>query len=185
MRLLLLNSGPVATLACGDLNKPLTGADMSDTESMVQDGDNGILIDSDIIAKISQSEELADEFGTEDNSTLRVIDCKSKAIIPGFVDSHTHLLWGGDRANEMQLRHNGLSYSDIANAGGGIQKTVQFTRNISNDSLSKLGEKRIKRALDFGTTTIECKSGYGLSVDSELKLLEVNQFLSESTISPS
>ena len=75
MRLLLLNSGPVATLACGDLNSPLTGADMSDTESMVQDGNNGILIESDIIAKISQSEELANDFGTEDNSTLRIIDC--------------------------------------------------------------------------------------------------------------
>ena len=169
MRLLLLNSGPVATLASGDINSPLTGTDMSDTESLVLNGENGIYIDGEIVSKIAHTEELAQEFGTEDNSTLRVIDCKSKAIIPGFVDSHTHLLWGGDRANEMQLRHNGLSYSDIANAGGGIQKTVQFTRNISNDSLSKLGEKRINWALDFGTTTMECKGGYGLSLDSELK----------------
>jgi len=181
MRLLLLNTGPVATLASGDINFPLRGTDMSDTESLVLEGENGILMDGDIVSKISTTEELAQEFGTEHNSTLRVIDCKSKAIIPGFVDSHTHLLWGGDRANEMQLRHNGLSYSDISQSGGGIQKTVKFTRNSSHDSLRKLGQKRIKRALDFGTTTIECKSGYGLSVDSELKLLEVNQLLSEST----
>ena len=181
MRLLLLNTGPVATLASGDINSPLAGSDMSDSESLVLDGENGILMDGDIVTKISHTEEFAQEFGTDDNSTLRVIDCKSKAIIPGFVDSHTHLLWGGDRANEMQLRHNGLSYSDIAKSGGGIQKTVQFTRNSSHDSLIKLGQKRIKRALDFGTTTMECKSGYGLSVDSELKLLEVNQILSEST----
>ena len=181
MRLLLLNSGPVATLACGDLNSPLTGADMSDTESMVQDGNNGILIESDIIAKISQSEELANEFGTEDNSTLRIIDCQGKAIIPGFVDSHTHLLWEGDRSNEMQLRHKGLTYSDIAESGGGIQKTVDFTRSASIESLTKLGQRRISRAFEFGTTTMECKSGYGLTVDSELKLLEVNQFLSEQT----
>ena len=114
MRLMLLNTGPVATLASGDINSPLTGTDMSNTESLVLDGDIGILIEGDIISKISASEELADEFGTEDNSTLRVLDCAGRAIIPGFVDSHTHLLWGGDRANEMQLRHNGMTYSDIA-----------------------------------------------------------------------
>tara|TARA_B100000676_G_scaffold308504_1_gene369473 strand:- start:527 stop:1795 length:1269 start_codon:yes stop_codon:yes gene_type:complete len=181
MRLLLLNSGPVATLASGDLNSPLTGTDMSDTESMVLDGDNGILIDGDIVAKISQSEELSHEFGTEENSTLRIIDCEGKAIIPGFVDSHTHLLWEGDRANEMQLRHKGLTYSDIAKSGGGIQKTVNFTRSASIDSLTKLGQRRISRAFEFGTTTMECKSGYGLTVNSELKLLEVNQLLSERT----
>ena len=87
MRLLLFNSGPVATLASGDINSPLTGTDMSDTESLVLDGKNGILIDGDIVSKISHTEELAQEFGTEDNSTHRVIDCKGKAIIPGFVDS--------------------------------------------------------------------------------------------------
>jgi len=181
MRLMLLNTGPVATLASGDINSPLTGTDMSNTESLVLDGENGILVERDFISKISSSEELAVEFGTEDNSTLRVIDCQGKAIIPGFVDSHTHLLWGGDRANEMQLRHNGMTYSDIAKSGGGIQKTVKYTRNFSNDGLCKLGIKRITRALEFGTTTMECKSGYGLSVDSELKLLEVNQLLSELT----
>ena len=181
MRLLLHNSGPVATLASGDLNSPLTGTDMSDTESMVMEGNNGILIDGDIISKISQSEELTHEFGTDDNSTLHIIDCKGKAIIPGFVDSHTHLLWEGDRANEMQLRHKGLTYSDIAKSGGGIQKTVDFTRSASIESLTKLGLMRISRAFEFGTTTMECKSGYGLTVNSELKLLEVNQFLSEQS----
>ena len=181
MRLLLHNSGPVATLASGDLNSPLTGTDMSDTESMVMEGNNGILIDCDIISKISQYEELTHEFGTDDNSTLHIIDCKGKAIIPGFVDSHTHLLWEGDRANEMQLRHKGLTYSDIAKSGGGIQKTVDFTRSASIESLTKLGQMRISRAFEFGTTTMECKSGYGLTVNSELKLLEVNQFLSEQS----
>ena len=100
MRLLLHNSGPVATLASDDLNSPLTGTDMSDIESMVMDGNNGILIDGDIISKISQSEELTHEFGTEDNSTLQIIDCKGKAIIPGFVDSHTCLLYTSDAADE-------------------------------------------------------------------------------------
>ena len=124
---------------------------------------------------------MANEFGTEDNSTLRIIDCQGKAIIPGFVDSHTHLLWEGDRSNEMQLRHRGLTYSDIAKSGGGIQKTVDFTRSATIESLTKLGQRRISSAFQFGTTTMECKSGYGLTVDSELKLLEVNQFLSEQT----
>ena len=144
---MLLNTGPVATLASGDINSPLTGTDMSNTESLVLHGENGILIERDFISKISSSEELAVEFGTEDNSTLRVIDCQGKAIIPGFVDSHTHLLWGGDRANEMQLRHNGMTYSDIAKSGGGIQKTVKYKRNFSKDGLCKLGNKRLTRAL--------------------------------------
>ena len=181
MGLLLLNCGPVATLSDGDINLPLIGQQMSDIESQTIDGNNGILMSADSIEKISQSEELSHEYGFEDTQSMKIFDCKGKAIIPGFVDSHTHLLWDGDRANEMQLRHSGLSYSEIAKSGGGIQKTVQFTRKASFERLTNLGLKRIERAFSHGTTTMECKSGYGLSLESEIRLLKSTQFLSENT----
>jgi len=181
MGLLLLNCGPVATLSDGDINLPLIGQQMSDIESQTIEGNNGILMSADSIEKISQSEELSHEYGFEDSQSLQIFDCKGKAIIPGFVDSHTHLLWDGDRANEMQLRHSGLSYSEIAKSGGGIQKTVKFTRRASFERLTNLGLKRINRAFSHGTTTMECKSGYGLSLESEIRLLQSTQFLSETT----
>lgn len=181
MGLLLLNCGPVATLSDGDINLPLIGNQMSDIESQTIDGNNGILMSNDSIEKISQSEELSHEYGFEDTQSMQIFDCNGKAIIPGFVDSHTHLLWDGDRANEMQLRHSGLSYSEIAKSGGGIQKTVQFTRKASFERLTNLGLKRIERAFSHGTTTMECKSGYGLSLESEIRLLQSTQFLSEIT----
>ena len=181
MRLLLLNAGPIATLASGDINTPLTGYDMSDTDSLCLPAGNGIFVEDSMIVSIDDSEKLSSEFGNEDNETLKVMDCKGKAIIPGFVDSHTHLLWDGDRANEMQLRQSGLSYSDIAAEGGGIQKTVGFTRSASFERLIDIGESRICRAMDFGTTTMECKSGYGLSVESELKLLKACNVLATNT----
>ena len=129
MRLLLLNAGPIATIDNGDPTIPLKGADMSDTEKLTLPRGYGILIENGIVYKIGQTDSLNNEFGSEDTESLSVIDCNNQAIIPGFVDSHTHLLWDGDRANEMHLRQQGLSYSDIANLGGGITKTVEFTRN--------------------------------------------------------
>mgnify|MGYP001295256644 FL=1 len=182
MRLLLLNAGPIATMASGDHTKPLVGVEMGDRESLVSEGGLGILIESGIVTKIDDSESLESEFGSVDvNDSLRVVDCASRALIPGFVDSHTHLLWDGDRANEMALRQSGLSYSDIASRGGGIMKTVDATRNADLNRLMELGRKRIARAVSFGTTTMECKSGYGLSLDSELRLLKAIGQLSEES----
>ena len=183
MRLLLLNAGPIATMAAGDYTKPLVGADMGDRESLVSEAGLAILTESGIVTKILDSESLESEFGSVDiDGSLRVVDCASRALIPGFVDSHTHLLWDGDRANEMALRQSGLSYTDIASRGGGIMKTVDATRNADLNRLMELGRKRIARAAALGTTTMECKSGYGLSLDSELRLLKAIGRLSTESL---
>ena len=92
MRLLLLNTGPIATLSNHDVETPLTGEDMSNEESLCLEGGQGILVSDGTIETISQTQELSHEYGMEENSDLHVFDCQEKAIIPGFVDCHTHLV---------------------------------------------------------------------------------------------
>src|SRR5207247_1163384 len=89
------------------------------------------------------------------------------------IDCHTHLVYGGNRANEFEQRLNGATYADIAKAGGGIMSTVRATRAASENELFRAGLKRLDTLLDEGVTTIEIKSGYGLDVDTELKMLRV------------
>jgi len=147
---------------------------MNDRESLVHSAGMAIMIENNNIESIKESSQLCDEFGTNPiPNSLKVTDCNGFAMIPGFVDCHTHLLWDGDRSDEMHLRQLGHSYIDIAKMGGGISKTVKATRNASVPRLSQLGESRLNRAINFGTTTMECKSGYGLSTESELKLLSI------------
>ena len=164
----------MAHLSNGDYNSPLTGAMMSERESLVHNSGMAILIDNKVIKSIEESSKLCAEFGTDSiPNYLNVTNCQGFAMIPGFVDCHSHLLWDGDRSNEMILRQSGHSYTDIAKMGGGISKTVKATRNATESRLAKLGNSRLNRASKFGTTTMECKSGYGLSTDSELKLLSI------------
>lgn len=100
-----------------------------------------------------------------------------KSITAGWVDCHTHLVFAGDRSEEFALRCGGMTYDEIAKRGGGIVKTVQSTRDASMRELETLAIERMKEAMGFGTRVIEIKSGYGLSHDSEIKLLEVAQRL--------
>lgn len=103
----------------------------------------------------------------------KVIDVKDKVVTPGLVDCHTHLVFAGSRADEFELRIQGKTYQEIAQMGGGINSTVTQTRKASAKELFKSGMGRLNRMLSFGTTTVEAKSGYGLSTESELKILEV------------
>jgi imidazolonepropionase len=109
-----------------------------------------------------------------------VIDCDKNWILPGFVDCHTHLVWGGSRSNEFEMRLNGVSYEEISKKGGGILSTVKATRNASKHELFLLASKRIKALMNQGVTSLEIKSGYGLNLETELKLLDVIKQLDDS-----
>ena len=101
------------------------------------------------------------------------IDCSGRAVMPGFVDAHTHLVFSGDRAHEFARRLAGESYQEIAAGGGGIRSTVEATRSASEDELFALAAARVAHMVRHGTTTVEIKSGYGLDVETEVRLLRV------------
>jgi imidazolonepropionase len=107
----------------------------------------------------------------------QVIDCGRKLVIPGLVDCHTHLCFGGWRGDEFELRLQGASYQEIAAAGGGIASTVTATRSASIGSLQRKAQAALDGMLELGVTTVECKTGYGLDEANELKQLEVYQRL--------
>ena len=101
------------------------------------------------------------------------IDCAGRWITPGLIDCHTHLVYGGDRAHEFELRLQGASYEEIARAGGGILSSVKATRAASEEALFASADRRLAELIREGVTTVEIKSGYGLDIESEAKVLRV------------
>ena len=142
-------------------------------------GGKSIIVKNNIIEDIVES---IDEF---ESSDAEFIDVGQRAIIPGFIDAHNHLVWAGDRFNEHRLRMEGKSYADIAKMGGGIMQTVQSTRHASDEQLYRIGMNRLKESLQNGTTFLEAKSGYGLSTKDELRLLEIVDLLKKASNIPS
>ena len=108
------------------------------------------------------------------------IDTAHKAVLPGFVDSHTHLVFGGYRPDEFLWRMGGMSYMDIMNRGGGIINTMKATREASEAELADHAMDHLKKMLAMGVTTVEAKSGYGQDYDTEIKQLHVTRKLNAS-----
>jgi imidazolonepropionase len=127
---------------------------------------------------VGKTEELSQKFFL--NRDGREIDATGRVVMPGLIDAHTHLIFAGSRENEFEQRIQGLSYQEIAERGGGILSTVEATRRASFDELFSLGKKRLDWMLCKGVTTLEAKSGYGLSLRDELKILKVMKALQES-----
>ncbi len=117
--------------------------------------------------------------GIVDWKDLEVLDCSGKIVMPCFADSHTHIVYAGNREQEFVDRINGLSYEEIANRGGGILNSVKKLRSTSEDELFEQAKVRLIEIIEQGTGAVEIKSGYGLDVESELKMLRVIRRLKE------
>lgn len=163
MNLLINNIGQLVTVAANG-KRVKTGEEM---RSLAVAPDASLLIENGIIAAIGKKDELP---APED---FDVIDADGRTLLPGFVDSHTHTVFAGSREQEFALRAGGKSYQEIAEAGGGIISTMRAIREASKKELYHLAERRLDAMMQFGTTAVEIKSGYGLSPEGEIKMLEV------------
>ncbi|MEP6586188.1 MAG: imidazolonepropionase, partial [Candidatus Udaeobacter sp.] len=136
--------------------------------------DGGMLVRNGKIEKVGPSDEIEKNVGDEE-----IVDVGGRVVMPGFIDAHTHLVFAGNRLDDFERRSRGETYEQIAKAGGGIWSTVQKTRAASELDLLAQAKKHANWLLSCGTTTVEAKSGYGLTVEDELKLLRVMRQLKE------
>jgi imidazolonepropionase len=138
--------------------------------------DAAVVVAGERIAWVGKTEDLPD-----DVDAIQSIDAGGAAVVPGFVDAHTHAVFAGERADEFALRMAGASYEEILAAGGGIYSTVEATRAASLGDLVSASVPRIDHMLVSGTTTAEVKSGYGLDVDTEVRMLEAATAIADIT----
>jgi imidazolonepropionase len=139
----------------------------------------GVIIEGDHFSWIGRMEDLP---MTRLHDT-DVLDCINRTVMPGFVDAHTHLVFGGSREDEFAMRSSGATYQEIGAAGGGILSTVKSVRQTSKKDLKKKARIYLNGALKSGTTTLEIKSGYGLDPDSETRMLEaINELNDEEFV---
>ncbi len=170
--LAVLNCSQLVTLA--GAKRPRTGGDLREL-SILKDG--AMLVRGDRLEAVGRSREI-ESLITDD---CEVVDAGHRVVLPGFVDAHTHPVFAGIRVNEFEQRSTGATYREIAARGGGIRSTVRATRNASLNELVKAGRRYAQWFLRCGTTTVEAKSGYGLTVEDELKILRAIRQLSDET----
>ena len=162
--LIIKNAAELVTCS-GFKAKP--GSEMSELHIIPQ---GAVVIEDGVIRAVGSTEEILKTHG---GKGYEVLDATGKAVLPGFVDSHTHFVFGGYRADEFSWRLRGDSYMEIMERGGGIINSVRATREASREELFMAGKRRLDSMLSFGVTTVEGKSGYGLDTETEIKQLEV------------
>jgi len=168
--LLIVNAEELLTLA-GSQGKPRTGKEMRDL-GIVRDG--AVAIREGRIVGVGRTKDVTRQFRAG-----YVVSAQGKTVLPGFVDPHTHLVFAGSREDEFEMRVEGASYMEILASGAGILKTVRETRRARVERLVELGLERLDAMLIHGTTTVEAKSGYGLTTADELKILEATRRLNQ------
>ncbi len=167
--ILIVNAEELVTLAGSQ--KPRTGKQMRELQ-IIRDG--AVAIREGKIVAVGKTSDVSKTFRGEN-----VINAKGKTVLPGFVDPHTHLVFAGSREDEFQMRVEGASYMEILNNGGGVFKTAKETRRTRVEKLVELGLERMDDMLAHGTTTVEAKSGYGLTTEDEVKILEATRRLNQ------
>jgi len=168
--LLIINANELLTLKDGS-DRPRTGKQMQSV-GIIRKG--GLAVKDSRIVAVGKTSEIIKGFRADS-----VISASGKIVMPGFVDPHTHLVFAGSREDEFQMRVEGASYMEILGAGKGILKTVGETRKAGVDRLVEFGFRTLDVMLEHGTTTVEAKSGYGLTVKDELKILRVIRRLNQ------
>jgi len=168
--LLILNADELVTLA-GSSDRPRTDKQMREL-GIIRDG--CLAIKEGRIVAVGKTVEVTKAFKAEN-----VVSAKGRTVLPGFVDPHTHLVFAGSREDEFQMRLEGASYAEILASGNGILKTVRETRKAKAERLVDNGLEMLDSMLQHGTTTVEAKSGYGLTSKDELKILEAAKRLNQ------
>lgn len=163
-RLSIFNAAQILTLR--GPARPRVGPELCEL-GIIENG--GVIINGGVIELIGTSDEIKIATHQDDE----IIDASGRVVLPGFVDAHTHPVFGGNRVDEYELRAKGETYERIAASGGGISSTVRRTRDASNSELLDSSMKHANWFLSGGTTTIEAKSGYGLNHDDEIRQLDV------------
>ncbi|GED69105.1 imidazolonepropionase [Brevibacillus reuszeri] len=169
------HASQLATLAGGS-EEPVVGDRMNEL-TIIEDG--SIWLEAGVIQRVGTDEELEQAYGHRAHEA-QIIDAAGKLVTPGLVDPHTHLVHAGSRQNEFNMRLNGATYMEIMNNGGGIHSTTAATREASHEELFAQSKRRLDQFLLHGVTTVEAKSGYGLTLADEIKQLEVAKQLHES-----
>ena len=155
----------------GGSEKPLTKENMRQL-GIIENG--AVAVKNGKIIDVGKTEQINSKYKSEN-----VINAYGKLVAPGFVDAHTHLVFAGSREDEFEMKLEGISYMEILQKGGGILRTVAETRKASLEQLIELGKERLDTMLIHGTTTVEAKSGYGLSTKDEIKCLEAIEKLNK------
>ncbi|TVM00349.1 MAG: imidazolonepropionase [Candidatus Brocadia sp. WS118] len=172
-QIFIQNIGQLVTVA-GASQRPKTSREMDDI-GIIRNG--AVFIQDGIFRDVGTTKRLREKYH---NKNLKIIDAAGKLALPGFVDSHTHTVFGGDRAEEFVQRIQGETYLEILKKGGGILKTVHDTRKIKFQKLVEVSRQHLDTMLFHGTTTAEIKTGYGLDINSELKILNVIHHLQKT-----